>query len=164
MAERGELDKYLDKELMMLQHFKYKELFLRKSKNAYISFVTQDLHDLVLENKPKLTYSGLATALNVRGFYNPLNSLRKLNATTLREHFPAEIIDLLQGRVSESVFLRYYYKPVLGQIREKTLEALAPLQSGLLTIMENEKRAVLETRSTRTIKPPVPLLFGGLKC
>jgi len=33
LSRKGELDKYLDKELMMLQHFKYKDLFLRKRGN-----------------------------------------------------------------------------------------------------------------------------------
>jgi len=87
---------------------------LRKNKNCYISFLSEDLLELVLENKPRLTYSGLADALNKRGLHNPLNVLRKLFATTLREHLPTELIDLLQGRVNESVFLRYYYKPTLN--------------------------------------------------
>jgi hypothetical protein len=137
LSSKGELNKYLDQDLMMLQHFKYKELFLRKSKNAYISFITNDLLNLVLENKPKIGYSAIAGTLSERGYKHRLNNLRKLNATILRERLPTEIIDLLHGRVSESVFLRYYYKPVLTQIREKTLKAIEPLQKELLTIMKD---------------------------
>ena len=34
LSEKGKLNTYLDRELMMLQHFRFPELFLRNSKNA----------------------------------------------------------------------------------------------------------------------------------
>ncbi|HIE15057.1 TPA: hypothetical protein EYP70_07280 [Candidatus Bathyarchaeota archaeon] len=137
LSSKRELNKYLDKELMMLQHFKFKDLFLRKSKNCYISFISKDLLNLVLENEPKIMSARtIAKALRKRGYRNPLNDLRKLYATTLKEHLPTELIDLLQGRVSQSIFLRYYYKPTLTQIKEKTLKAIEPLQKELLAIMK----------------------------
>ena len=43
----GELSNYLNKELLMLEHFRYGDLFLRRCKNAYISFVTPELLELV---------------------------------------------------------------------------------------------------------------------
>ncbi len=43
LSEKNMLGKYLDENLMMLQHFRFPELFLRRSKNAYISFVTPQL-------------------------------------------------------------------------------------------------------------------------
>ena len=136
LSDKGRLNDYLDRKLMMLQHFKFKDLFLRKSKNCYISFINESLLELVLKNRPKITYSGLASALNKRGFNNPLNKLRKLYSTLLREHLPTEAIDLLQGRVSQSIFVRYYYNPVFKQLREKTINAIKPLQDELLTLTQ----------------------------
>jgi len=53
----------------MLQHLKYKTLFLRKSKNAFISFITKDLLNLVLECKPKIKSIRVITkALRKRGY------------------------------------------------------------------------------------------------
>jgi len=57
LSEQNKLNKYLDRELMMLQHFRYPEIFLRKSKNAYLSFVTDDFLQLILQYKPTLNHA-----------------------------------------------------------------------------------------------------------
>ena len=66
---------------------------------------------------------------------NKTKQLRKLNATLLRDNLPREVIDLLQGRINQSVFLRYYYKPFLKDIRDRTLKGIEPLQKELLEIL-----------------------------
>jgi len=134
LSSEDRLGEYLDEELMMLKHFKFKELFLRGCKNAYISFITDELVNLVLETKPVIKYATLQTRLKRLGFKNQTKQLRKLYATMLRNHAPHEVIDLLQGRISQSVFLRFYYKPFLKDIRKKTLEAIKPLQEELFTV------------------------------
>jgi integrase len=135
LAKNDRLDQYLDRELIMLQHFRFKELFLRRNKNAYISFVSKDLLNLVLETEPRLSYTALRKKMNRLGIRSQMKQLRKLHGTLLRKHLPPELIDILQGRVSESVFLRFYYKPFLQEIREKSLKSIEPLQRELLTIL-----------------------------
>lgn len=135
LSEVHELHNYLDEDLMMLQHFKFPKLFLRKSKNAYISFVTEELVDLVLCYKPLVNHDTLKSRLRKRGFKIHLRDLRKLHATMLREYVNREIIDLLHGRVGESIFLRFYYKPLLTQIRTKTIKGIQALQNELLSIL-----------------------------
>jgi len=118
------LEGYYNAQLSMLEHFRYPDLFLRRSKNAYISFVPQDLLDHVLEVKPVVKYTAMISALRHRNLHIRLIELRKLYATTLREKgIPQEIIDILQGRVSQSIFLRHYYKPYLAEVRNKVFEA-----------------------------------------
>lgn len=34
---------------------------------------------------------------------------------------PSEIIDILKGRISSSIFLKFYYKPFLKEIRGKVM-------------------------------------------
>jgi len=135
LADSGNLDQYFDPELSMLQHFRFKELFLRHNKNAYISFVSKELLNLVLEFKPRVTYGAMRHRLNRIGIPNKMKQLRKLHGTLLRNHLPKELIDLLHGRISESVFLRFYYKPFLQDIRDKTLTGIEPLQNELLELL-----------------------------
>jgi len=66
-----------------------------------------------------------------------MQELRKYYGTTLRETLPSEAIDLLQGRVSTTVFAKYYYKPFLQDMREKTVRKLEPLQWELLYTLDN---------------------------
>jgi enamine deaminase RidA (YjgF/YER057c/UK114 family) len=135
LDEEKKLGDYLNQELLMLEHFRYGELFLRRYKNAYISFVTPQLLRLVTTYKPKINYSTLST--KIKRLKEPIRTkqLRKYYATTLREHLPTEAIDLLQGRINRSVFLRYYYKPFLKDVRDKTLKGIEPLQNELLELL-----------------------------
>lgn len=79
LAEQEKLDNYLDRTLMMLQHFRFPDLFLRRSKNAYISFITPELLELVLETKPTIEYSGIdkdwKTRLQNKAFIPNLTAL-----------------------------------------------------------------------------------------
>ncbi len=135
LDETGRLDDYLNRELQMLEHFRYGDLFLRRCKNAYISFITQPLLELITTYKPRIRYATLQTKIRRLGLCTRTKQLRKYHATTLREHLPTEAIDLLQGRINQSVFLRYYYKPFLKEIRDKTLKGIRPLQQELLEIL-----------------------------
>lgn len=128
LSDQNRLSEYLDSDMMMLKHFKFKDTFLRGCKNAYISFVTEELLNLVLETKPVIKYATLQTKVKRLGLRNRTKQLRKLYATTLRNYIPHEVVDLLQGRISQSIFLRFYYKPFLADIRRKTLEGIYSLQ------------------------------------
>lgn len=117
---------------MMLQHFRFPEVFLRKSKNAYISFITPQLLDLILETKSRIKYSALDTKIGRVGFNTQIKQLRKLFATKLRTSLPQELVDLLQGRVSQTVFMKFYYRPLLEDARNKALTSLQTLQDELI--------------------------------
>jgi len=136
LSEQGKLDTYLDKELMMLQHFRFPDLFLRKSKNVYISFITPELLNLVLETKPQIKYSALDTRIGRLGYNNQTKQLRKIFATKLRNYLPKELIDVLQGRIGQSVFMKFYYKPLLLDIQQKTINVIRKMQNELLALLQ----------------------------
>jgi len=135
LAEENRLSEYFDRELSMLEHFRFPELFLRESKNCYVSFVPEDLIELVVEAKPKVGYGVLKSALRKKGLPGRLMDLRKLYATRLRDEVPKEVIDLLQGRVGQSIFLRHYYKPYLAKVREQVFKTIEPLKNELKAIL-----------------------------
>ena len=136
LSEKNKLESYLDKDLMMLQHFRFPDLFLRKSKNAYISFITPELLNCVLETKPRIKYTALDTKIGRIGFNNQTKQLRKIFATKLRNSLPQELVDLLQGRISQSIFMKFYYKPLLLDTQQKTVKALNPIQIELLSLIQ----------------------------
>jgi intergrase/recombinase len=129
LAETDKIGEYLNAQLGVLEHFRFPNLFLRGCKNCYISFVPEELLELILYVKPKVKANGLRSAIEKVGLKVRIKDLRKLFATTLRENgISEEVIDLLEGRIPQSVFLRHYYKPdLLRSTREKVLEAAKPL-------------------------------------
>jgi len=69
------------------------------------------------------SYNALKLMLKRKGLDMNMYYCRKVFATYLRnEGIESEIIDLLQGRISSSVFVRHYYRPdssKFDEIREK---------------------------------------------
>ena len=137
LSDQNKLNLYLDRDLMMLQHFRFPDLLLRKSKNAYISFITPELLELVLETKPKIKYSGIDTMIGRIGFNTRTKQLRKLYATQLRNQLPQELVDLLQGRISQTIFMKFYYRPLLLDTKNKILTAIQPLTIQLIEIVRH---------------------------
>jgi hypothetical protein len=88
---------YIDKERKILKHYQFPSIFLRQTKNAYFSVLKE-------------------------GFRMNMYYCRKVFATYLRNKgIEPEIIDLLQGRISSSVFVNYYYRPDINEIITKRI-------------------------------------------
>jgi hypothetical protein len=136
LLEKNNLATYLDRELIMLQHFRFSDLFLRRSKNAYISFNTPELLELVTEIKPRIKYPALDPKIGRLGFNNQTKQLRKIFATKLRNYLPQELVDLLQGRISQTLFMKFYYRPLLLDTQQKTIKALQPIQADLFSLIQ----------------------------
>ncbi|MCS7145924.1 MAG: integrase [Aigarchaeota archaeon] len=117
-------DRYLNAELGILEHFRFPEVFIRRTKHAYITVVNEEILRL-LEKATPVTYEKLRSYFKRRSHSRyELHIFRKIWATYMRcEGIDSEAIDLLQGRISRRVFTRYYYRPdlrpLLDQIRAK---------------------------------------------
>jgi hypothetical protein len=117
---------YLSKDEKLLEHFKFPDIFLRRTKKAFISISGKELISLTEAQKP-LIYDTIKIAISrsmQTGFR--MSFCRKIFATFLRnEGVESELIDLLQGRIPDSVFVRHYYRPAMSkfdEIRTKLLK------------------------------------------
>ena len=117
----SDADEYLNKDTMVLEHFRFPDTFIRRTKNAYISIVSETILDIAKQAN-KITYTSVKLAIKRRGVEMHMNYCRKIFATYLRSKgIEQEIIDLLQGRIPKNIFVRHYYKPDIGnfnRIRE----------------------------------------------
>ena len=115
-------DEYLTKDEKVLEHFRFPEVFMRRTKNAYISVTFEKLFEIVNSIAP-ISYNSIRLALRRHNLKMNISLCRKIFATFLRsEGIEQEMIDLLQGRISKSVFVRHYYRPdptKFDQIRQK---------------------------------------------
>jgi hypothetical protein len=128
---------YIDKDLSMVCHYKFPKTFLRGTKNRFLSFVSPNLiNHLIDESENGLSYRAIETALlRYDCLPRQTKGLRSHYATSLKKALDREMIDLLQGRIDASVFVRNYYRPLLVQLRDKVLEATKPLEEELLTFL-----------------------------
>jgi intergrase/recombinase len=109
-------------------HFKYPELFLRRTKNCYISFVSQDLVTAIAQSQ-EVTYAMIRKRLNRQGLKVRINGLRDYFGTYLRKHnVTKEEIDLLQGRIPSEIFIRHYWSPKLSELRNRLFKSIKGLE------------------------------------
>ena len=108
---KNELCNYLKEGSRILEHYKYTQIFIRRTKKAYISIVTDSILDVAKESSTS-SYNALRLAVKKRGLDMNMSYCRKIFATHLRTNgIEQEVIDLLQGRTQKSVFVRHYYRP-----------------------------------------------------
>jgi intergrase/recombinase len=110
LKEKGQ-NGYFNRDVMTLEHFRYPGIFIRRTKNAYISVMTNSVLELAKQSA-NCGYNALRIATKRYGLSMNMGFCRKIVATHLRiNNIEQETIDLLQGRVPGSVFARHYFRP-----------------------------------------------------
>ncbi len=112
LMDHGKRKAYLSMDQRMIKHFRFPDIFLRRTKKAFVSLVNDNLFHLINAQEESLNYDiiRLTFLRNNKKFY--MSYCRKIFATFLRnDGVESEIIDLLQGRIPNSVFVRHYYRP-----------------------------------------------------
>jgi len=124
LHETGKLNEYYNEELESLEHFKYSDEFLRRTKNAFFSFIPKRFIEHITTCQP-ISYESLRKQLNRKGLKVKLNKLRDYYGTCLvYNDIIKEEVDLLQGRIGKSIFMRHYFSPNVKDLRDRVLKAL----------------------------------------
>ncbi len=123
LSKEGKLASYLNDD-GLLEHFQFKKLFLRGTKNVYISIVPKSLIEEIAESVP-VGYNAILKRLQRRKMRSRICELRDAYGTFMVRHgLIKEEVDLLQGRIPPSIFIRHYWSPSFKELRNRTLEAL----------------------------------------
>ncbi len=113
-----------------LEHWKYKEVFLRPHKNAFFSFARQDFVEQIRTQQPLSNPDCVLGLVKRSGLKTRFSDLRELHGTFMLKWLKPEEIDFLHGRVSSSVFMTNYYNPsLMDDLKPRAL-------SGIDAIME----------------------------
>jgi len=102
-------DGYYDHARMVLQHYKHPDMFLRRTKKAYISFAPKHIVEK-LRSIQAPSYQYLRHKLKKKKLPTRFSDLRELWASIMSRHLQQHEIDFIQGRIG-NVFLKHYYNP-----------------------------------------------------
>jgi intergrase/recombinase len=131
LSKQNNLSIYYREELNVLQHFVFKESFLRNTKNLYVSIAEKSLVTEIAESSP-VTYEQIRKRLLRHGLKLRINELRDFYGSFMvRHNLIKEEVDLLQGRIPPSIFLRHYWSPSFKELRDRTLKAISELEQTL---------------------------------
>ena len=135
---------YYNEKTKFLEHFRYPKIFLRSSKNLYVSAVPKKLLDEI-SNSKIVKYYMIDKKLNKANLSMRIKQLRSFYATKMRENgLLSEQIDLMQGRVGKSIFLHHYFKADPLSLSNKALKLLPRIEEALrLDEIQIEGRARL---------------------
>lgn len=125
-AKEGRINAYLSND-GILEHFRFKEKFLRGTKNAFISIVPESLISEIGKSQP-VTYAGIIKRLQRRKIHSRIGELRDYYGTFMIKHgLVVQEADLLCGRIPPSIFVRHYFFPAIRELRDRTLQALGEM-------------------------------------
>ncbi len=123
-----EFKTYYNEDRHCLEHFRFANIFIRRTKAAYISLVDKEILEIAKNCTNTPSYNALKMALRRKSLDMQLKYCRKIFASYLRQAgIESEIVDLLQGRVPKSVFARHYFTPSLDY-KDKVIRALDKLK------------------------------------
>ena len=109
-------------------HFKYPKDFIRRTKNCFISFTLENLISEIANSEP-ITYERIRKRLHKNKLKCRINELRDYFGTYLLQHGILEPeINLLQGRIPPSIFIKHYWSPKLSELGTRTLKAISELE------------------------------------
>jgi len=127
-SKRGKLSEYLT-ETGVLEHFRFKETFIRGTKNCFVSVVPRELIAEIAKSEP-VSYLAIIKRFQRKGMKSRIGELRDFYGTFMLSHgLLREEIDLLQGRVGKSIFARFYWSPSFAELQSRIKKALEKMRS-----------------------------------
>jgi intergrase/recombinase len=125
LVKKEGLERYLNKEILVLEHFRYPNLFMRRTKNCYLSVVDEEILDELQDYRGKTKYWKLRKTLRRHGIEVRTYDLRKEWATFMvMNGIPESVVDLCQGRLGTSIFQQSYFRPNMLELVEKVRKVL----------------------------------------
>ena len=126
MVIKTKESEYVDKGRGILRHYQFPSVFLRQTKNAYVSIINDQILEIARTSPNKERYmAGLRKRVLKKDYMMNMYYCRKVFATYLRNKgIEPEIIDLPEGRISSSVFVNHYYRPDINEIIIKRIRPL----------------------------------------
>ena len=132
LGKQGRLNEYYNNELQSLEHFRYKKTFIRGTKNVFFSFVGKEFIDKILQCN-KVSVSSFKRRRMKHSLPSQFGGVRDFYATFMRKHgLLQEEVDILQGRIGKSMFMKHYFSPEIDDLKERTLSAVAELRQKTL--------------------------------
>ena len=131
LAQKGKLQQYYNLENETLEHFRFKEPFIRRSKKVFISFVPKELVKRISQNKPlEWNATKKKVARNVK--HLRFADLRELHGSIITKYLQQSEIDFLHGRCSSSVFMKHYFNPkLITDLKARTFKAIKEIQKAI---------------------------------
>jgi hypothetical protein len=107
------LSDYYNAEQEILEHFRFKEIFFRHSKKAFISFVPEKMIHEISAKKTLTSVIAVQNLVRKKKLRLRFSDIRETHGTRATKYLKDNEIDFLHGRVTSSIFMKNYFNPSL---------------------------------------------------
>jgi intergrase/recombinase len=127
LAREDKLKKYYNEEKEVLEHYRFKPIFIRGNKKVFLTFIPRAIVEAITKQE-KVTQFMIDDAFEDVGLKMRFSDIREYYATIMTQYLTQPEIDFLQGRVSGSVFMRNYFNPALiTDLKARVFNGIAEL-------------------------------------
>jgi intergrase/recombinase len=103
LSREGKLDEYYDFDKQVLEHFKFKQIFFRRSKKAFISFVPAELVQRISKKKALTSPVAVQNMVRKEGLRVRFADIREAHATFMTKYLKDSEIDFLHRSYEQRV-------------------------------------------------------------
>ena len=134
LSREGKLNEYYDSDKEILQHYKFKELFLRKGKKTFISFVPKEIVEEISIEAPLKSHWSIEKRVKKAGLPVRFSDIREVHGSVLTRYLREAEINFIHGRVGTSVFMENYFNPAwISDLKERMFKAIEEIQNKIST-------------------------------
>jgi len=128
LHREGKIDSYYNRDKLVLEHFRFKEIFLRNTKKAFVSFVPSDLVECIGAKESLPNWEYVKKLVQRRHLPLRFGDIREAHGTLMTQYLQESEINFLHGRVSSSVFMQHYFNPsLIGDLRVRVFQGIAEI-------------------------------------
>ena len=136
-SKEARLNEYYNSDNGILEHFKFKQIFFRRSKKAFISFVPVELVQRIGQKKLLTSPVAVQNLVRKKSLKMRFADIRETHATFMTKYLKDNEIDFVHGRVTSNIFMRNYFNPsLISDLKERALQAIDEIQEKIANYSE----------------------------
>jgi intergrase/recombinase len=129
LSKENKLDTYYIEDRSALEHYRFKEIFIRNSKKAFVSFAPSELVASISKSKSYGNPDSIQKLLQREGLPARFGDIREAHGTYLTKYLKESEINFLHGRVTASIFMANYFNPsLIVDLKERTFLAIKEIK------------------------------------
>jgi intergrase/recombinase len=129
LAKEDRLSEYYNNEKQALEHYRFKQLFIRRTKKAFLTFIPIGFLEKISQ-KQKLPRFQIDNWIKRNGFKSRFSDIREYYAPFMTKWLTQPEIDFLQGKTSSNVFMRNYFNPALiSDLKDRAFQGIREVQT-----------------------------------
>ena len=129
LTRKRKLADYYNPKKGNLEHFRFKDIFIRHNKKVFISFASKEMVERIAENQPLPSMDSDQKLVQKKGLKLRFSNIREAHGTFMTKHLQQPEIDFLHGRVSSNVFMKNYFNPALiGDLKIRAFQGIKEIQ------------------------------------